>query len=290
MKPMRTRRFLALALLTTLGGLALITAVTAVTAVAAAAQPLADALRAQLRIEERLLERARDQYREASSLERDVLRDLRELSIGQDALLDRVVREALAGGRPAISEEGPEEGPEEGQRPAEPFLLLRLRSAERELAATRETAFALARESADRRRDLLARAARIGELRLEIAKHARVDLVDKTGLDGLWRIELAGAEITGVIDFSSEGTLVTGTYRLSDGSQGSLRGTLANNRLALERIDWVAGFDATLRGELDAAAGVIEGTWTAVDVSGGAPTSGSWTGRRISRGGTSEPE
>ncbi len=283
MKPMRTRRFLALALLTTLGGLALITAVTAV---ATAAQPLADALRAQLRIEERLLERARDQYREASSLEREVLRDLRELSIGQDALLDRVLREALAGGRPAISEEGPQES----QRPAEPFLLLRLRSAEHELAGTRETAFALARESADRRRDLLARAARIGELRLEIAKHARLDLVDKTGLDGLWQIELAGAGITGVIDFNSEGTLVTGVYRLSDGSQGSLRGTLANNRLALERIDWAAGFDATLRGKLDAVAGVIEGTWTAVDVSGGAPTSGSWTGRRISRGGTSGPE
>lgn len=272
MKPLHSNRLFVLAVLTTLGG------------VPGFARPPVDALRAQLRIEERLLERARDQYREASSLERDVLRDLRELSIGQDALLDRVLREALAGGGPATPEEGPEESLEGGPDPAELFLLLRLRSAERELTVTRETAFALARESADRRRDLLARLARIGELSQEIAKHFRVDLVDKTGLDGLWQIELAGAGIDGVVDFRSEGTLVTGTYRLSDGSRGSMRGTLVNHRLDLERIDWDRGFDTTLRGEFNAAAGVIEGTWIALDVSGGAPTSGSWTARRISRG------
>jgi len=208
------------------------------------------------------------------------LRDLQESSDGQDALLNRVLREALAGSAPVISDGGPPESRAAG----EAISLRRMRSAERELAGTRETAFALARESADRRRELLARAARIGELRLEIAKHSRVDLVGKTGLDGLWQIELAGAGIEGVVDFRSEGTLVTGTYRLSDGSRGSLRGTLANRRLDLERIDWDRGFDTTLRGEFNAAAGVIEGTWIALDVSGGAPTSGSWTARRISRG------
>ncbi len=276
---MPTRRFYVFGLLTTLGGLA------AIATVPAAAQPLADALRVQLRIEERLLERARDQYREARSLERDVLRSFQESGNRQDTLLNRVLQQALTGSAPAT----PEGGPNEGQSPAEPISLRRLRSAERELAGTRETALTLARESAEWRRDLIARAARIGELRLEIAKYRGVALVDKTGLDGLWQIELTGAGITGVIDFNSEGTLVTGSYRLTDGSQGSIRGTLANNRLDLERIDWARGFDTILRGELNAAAGVIEGTWIAVDVSGGAPGSGSWTARRVSRGRSTGP-
>ena len=108
--------------------------------------------------------------------------------------------------------------------------------------------------------------------------------------NGLWQIELAGAGINGVVDFSSEGTLVSGVYRLSDGSQGSIRGTLANHRLDLERIDWARGFDTTLRGEFNATAGVIEGTWMALDVSGGAPASGTWTARRISRGSLSKTQ
>ncbi|MCP4205389.1 MAG: hypothetical protein GY769_26050 [bacterium] len=244
----------------------------------AVAQKPAASLRAELEIEERLLERARDQYREARSAERDAVREYEELGSRQDALLDRVLQRTLAGEQVGISASG------ETLPRAEPSLMLPLRAGERELAGARETALALARDSAHLRRDLIARATRIDELRSAIAKLDRAGLVSDNGLDGRWRIELAGAGITGLVDFDSEGTLVTGSYRLTNGSQGSIRGTLSNNRLELERIDWRTGFDTTLRGELDAAAGSIHGTWTAIDVSGGAPSSGDWTANRVPRG------
>ncbi len=247
----------------------------------AVAQKPAASLRAELEIEVRLLEQARDRYREARSAERDAVRGYEELGRRQDTSLDRLLQQTLGGEQNASSSS------DESSRQAEPTLMLPLRAAERELAGARETALALARDSAHLRRDLIARATRIDELRSAIAKLDRAGLVSDNGLDGRWRIELAGAGITGLVDFDSEGTLVTGSYRLTNGSQGSIRGTLSNNRLELERIDWKTGFDTTLRGELDAAAGSIKGTWTAVDVSGGAPSSGDWTANRVPRGSSS---
>jgi len=55
---------------------------------------------------------------------------------------------------------------------------------------------------------------------------------------------------------------VSGPYRLSNGRQGSLQGTLYGDRLRLQAID--------------AASGQIEGRWTAMDLSSGLPSTGDW--------------
>lgn len=240
----------------------------ALAAGAGAVEPAAESLEAQLRVEERLLERARERYREARALEQQVLRDLQSSSRSQDARLDSALAELLAEDTPAPDEAG---------------SMSRLRSSERELAGTRETALTLARENSDTRREPLARAALMRELRLELERLGRQAIVDATGLDGRWQVELEGLDTRGVFEFDSEGTLVTGSYRLDDGSQGSIRGTLVSDRLRLDRIDWAEGLATRLSGNLNASAGTIEGTWTAVDVSGGAPGSGTWRAVRLER-------
>ena len=92
-------------------------------------------------------------------------------------------------------------------------------------------------------------------------------------LDGRWRIELAPSSEVGLLDLRLDGTLVTGAYRLSNGEQGSVRGTYANHRLELERVDTVRGVDMTLSGVHDPETGEISGTWEArgpSDVTGSA--------------------
>lgn len=157
-----------------------------------------------------------------------------------------------------------------------------LRDLETDLATARETAFTAARESAALRARIYERMDRLAELGREIERARNRSLVETSQLDGLWRVEVSPSGEFGVAKFEVEGTLVTGTYRLSNGSQGSVRGTFADGRVELERIDSKTGLDAALTGVLNAATGEIAGEWTAVDVSGGRQAGGEWSGRKLS--------
>ncbi len=157
-----------------------------------------------------------------------------------------------------------------------------LRRAEERLAAARETAYARSREVAELRRQLYGRMERLEELGSQIERQRNRELVETARLDGLWRLEISPDSEFGLANLRQRGTEVSGTYRLSNGDQGSLRGTLVERRIVLERVDARRGFDATLDGEFDQETGEITGQWTAVDVTGGRPGGGTWSARKLS--------
>lgn len=96
-------------------------------------------------------------------------------------------------------------------------------------------------------------------------------------LDGPWDVTVQPG-LTGKIFLVQQGTLVSGTYELSGGWTGSLRGTLVANKVRLERIDSQLGFAAIFYGELNLTAdpNVIRGRWEATQLATGMPSAGGW--------------
>jgi hypothetical protein len=219
----------------------------------ASAQALLEVLEANYRIESRLFDGELIRYNEARQRERDAHSTLRSRSDTLD--------QALRTRRGRLEE---------------------LNKLEGEVSKASEAAFAATRELAMRRQQLYQRMAKLAELNAEIERERGRRLVPASRLDGFWEMEIAPTGEVGLLKLRVEGTLVTGTYRLSGGQQGSLRGTVSNDNLSLERIDSTSGFDSVLEGEFSPSTRKITGEWTAVDLSGGRLGGGTWTARKLS--------
>ena len=123
------------------------------------------------------------------------------------------------------------------------------------------------------RRDVLTHRAVI-----EAARAATSPSSDRLGLlNGRWTFTVQPG-LTGTIYFVQQGTLISGTYELSGGWTGSLRGTLVANKVRLERIDSQLGFAAIFYGEVNLGADpdVIQGRWEATQLATGMPSAGGW--------------
>lgn len=96
-------------------------------------------------------------------------------------------------------------------------------------------------------------------------------------LDGTWELTVQPG-LTGTVFLVQQGTLVSGTYELSGGWTGSVRGTLVANKIRLERIDSQLGFAAIYYGELNLSKepAVIQGRWEATQLAAGMPSAGGW--------------
>ncbi len=96
-------------------------------------------------------------------------------------------------------------------------------------------------------------------------------------LDGTWELTVQPG-LKGTLFLVQQGTLVSGTYELSGGWTGSVRGTLVANKIRLERIDSQLGFAAIYYGELNLSAdpAVIQGRWEATQLAAGMPSAGGW--------------
>ena len=219
----------------------------------ATAQTLLDVLQANYRIESRLFDGELARYDEARRREREAHQNLRSRS----DTLDRTLRTR----RGRLDE---------------------LNRLEGEVAEASETAYAATRELAARRQGLYTRMAKLAELDAEIQREQGQRLVPPSRLDGFWEMDIQPTEEVGLLKLRVEGTLVTGTYKLSGDRQGSVRGTVTQNKLSLERIDARSGFDSVLQGDFNPGTRKITGEWTAVDLSGGRLGGGSWTARKLS--------
>jgi hypothetical protein len=100
-------------------------------------------------------------------------------------------------------------------------------------------------------------------------------------LTGRWSVLVQPGDQRGVFRLNLQGTIVSGEYRLEGGMDGSVRGTLINDRLKLERVDSKNGFDAIFYGRLSPDAQQIVGTWQATTFGTGQTGSGSWTAARL---------
>jgi hypothetical protein len=106
---------------------------------------------------------------------------------------------------------------------------------------------------------------------------ASADRVREGPLTGTWRLNVQPG-LTGTAYLVQTGTLVSGTYELSGGWNGSFRGTFVADKVRLERIDSKLGFAAIFYGGLDRGPDglVIQGRWEATQLATGMPSAGGW--------------
>lgn len=212
-----------------------------------------EALLLEISLEAELLVEALGRYREARDAERGALSRLANLSARLDGHLER-------------GDTSPSE----------------LRRLEGELVDATGIAEARLRRTAGARREVYDRRDRLEVLEQRLAQAGGGPLVPDTGVSGLWQVEIEPGEVFGLMRIEADGTLLAGTYVLSDGGQGSIRGTVIDGEVVIERIDTARGFVDTFEGSLDAASGTLGGRWTGNELApAGGPTTGTWTGQRL---------
>jgi len=211
-------------------------------------------LKSSFTVEARLLDREIDEYARARGRQREVVNRLRSITDKLDA--------ALSDPNASVSS---------------------LKSMESEFGAALDSAYARARETGEVRKRLYQRMSRLAELAREIERQAGNQLLDiDTPLNGMWKIEAQPIDVHGLMNLRQEGTLVTGTYRLSNGNQGSVKGTFAGGNLRLDLVEVEAGHVGTIRGELNTDSSEVRGDWQAMDLTGGRPSAGSWSAHKVS--------
>lgn len=222
-------------------------------AAAPAAAQTVEALLLQISLEAELLVEALGRYRAARGAERGALERLAELS--------RRLDERLESADATMAE---------------------LRRLEGEVAEASGIAAARLRSTAGARVEIYDRRDRLALLEQRLAEAGGGPLVPESGISGLWQVEIEPGEIFGLMRIEADGTLLAGTYVLSDGGQGSIRGTVIDGEVVIERIDTARGFVDTFEGSLDAASGTLGGRWTGNELApAGGPTTGTWTGQRL---------
>jgi len=127
----------------------------------------------------------------------------------------------------------------------------------------------------DRRRIL---AERVVDRRRRIALLEGETLARKPAdvLTGRWTVQVDPGEQRGVFQLSLQGAIVAGEYSLEGGATGSLRGTLIDDKVRLERVDSKLGFNAIFYGRLSKDGKDIAGTWEATTFGTGEAGSGIW--------------
>ncbi|HUP24983.1 MAG TPA: hypothetical protein VNB06_18840 [Thermoanaerobaculia bacterium] len=214
---------------------------------AVAAPGLCQSLAVLRDIEDRLLQRRIDAYREAHRAEQEAATSLQT----------GVQRLYVALGDRSVDVDA-------------------LRALETEVSLLREAALLRSRESTDLRLELYGRMERLEELERELLR-------DGSPLQGTWILDLGG-EGLGTVSFFTYGGRVEATYELGESRRGTLRGVLRGNQLDLERIDSQHGLDRAFLGRLAADGNSIEGTWQAKELAAGEPAAGRWTARRAIEG------
>jgi hypothetical protein len=224
----------------------------AVVATGQGRDPVLESLRSQLEIEKRTI------ALELGKLERvqELLRDATErlLRLSNDLL--RAQREGEDSGKLA------ERSIDLGRAEAEVNELIALGQQLRQGIASRRT--------------------HLEQVELEVRRLEGSAQVQADDLSGKWNVIIEPGGLRGQFEVRLDGTLVNGTYQLSGGWKGSLRGTFIGGNLRLERIDTQLGFAATYLGRLAGPEGDrrLEGSWEATNLAAGMPASGTWVGRR----------
>ena len=103
-------------------------------------------------------------------------------------------------------------------------------------------------------------------------------------LTARWDVLLLPTGQRGSFVLLQAGTIVSGTYVLEGGWSGSLRGTLVNRKVYLERIDSKLGRSGEFEGYLSGDGTQIRGTWLRHDVAAEGGASGQWSATRRVQG------
>lgn len=151
-----------------------------------------------------------------------------------------------------------------------------LRDLEARLSLARESAYLRSKESGEARIRIYERMERLTELAQAVETNNPSSLAGSDGPSGLWQIDLEPIKAYGLMKLDVQGQLVTGSYRLSNGNRGSLKGTWTGDGLVLDVIHSERGLVGTLEGELDRSRDELQGRWNAMELGAGEPAAGSW--------------
>lgn len=222
-------------------------------AVGARAQT-AEALKGTFALESQHLDQAIDEYGRARATERAAINELRRLHEQLDAGLED----------PNVS-------------------LDYLNNLETQLADARDRACSSLEQTAGARRNMYDRMERLAVVARDFERQTELFGSAQEGLTGMWHLEVQPLDVYGLINLRLDGAQVSGPYRLSNGNQGSVKGTLAGNVLRLEAIDSKRGVIADIKADVDTAAGKIRGHWQARELGGsGLPSLGKWIADKVS--------
>ena len=214
----------------------------------------AEELKGTFAQESGLLDQAIDEYGRARTTERAAINELRRLHEQLDASLED----------PNVS-------------------LDYLNNLETQLAEARDGACAGLEQTARARRNMYTRMERLAVVARDFEKQTDLFGSAQQGLTGMWHLELQPLDLYGLVNLRLAGSQVSGPYRLSNGNQGSVRGTLAGNVLRLEAIDSERGVIADIKADVDTASGEIRGQWQARELGGsGLPSVGKWIADKVS--------
>jgi hypothetical protein len=218
-----------------------------------AAFPLAQMLRYQLRIQERLLE--------------ETLVELQDQQQRVESAWVRVERESSDLLR--------------AQEQGESLESLRLR--DQDLRQAEAELLMHVQEAQRLRREVISSRVQMDETQAELERLAAQVGSGDDPLSGTWRMVMEPGGLEGYAGLELDGTLVQGSYQLSGGWSGSLRGTLVARKVRLERVDSQLGFAAVMYGKLvgSGSDATLEGRWEATQLATGMPSGGSWRAERV---------
>ena len=100
-------------------------------------------------------------------------------------------------------------------------------------------------------------------------------------LTGRWELVFKPEYRRGTCELYQIGTLVAGTYRLEGGWDGSLRGTVVEGRILLERVDSQLGRTMELEGVVSSDGQRLRGSWLNFELADGGSSAGQWTAERL---------
>jgi hypothetical protein len=155
-----------------------------------------------------------------------------------------------------------------------------LRKLEDAYEAALEAACRQARTTIASRRKVYDRMDRVAELGRKVEAERRA-IFDAPMPAGMWRMEVAGTDLVGVLRLELDGASVRGTYRMSNGRAGSVSGTYGAGHLELTRFDGGSGRDAVLNAVVDEQSGSLKGEWVRFELGAGEPGSGNWSAWRV---------
>lgn len=214
--------------------------------------PAAEALAADLSVEETLLGEALVRYQSLSSRRGRLLSRL----AGLYSELDRVVQ--AVGAVTTLSVEA---------------VLLQIDAAEGERSRMQASERALIES-------IVKSARRIELLQEHLAALEGKEDIHAGALSGDWEVVFMPLQHRGTFSLRQSGTIVSGTYRLDGGWSGSLQGTLVNKKVYLVRIDSKLGRSMELEGVLSADGETIRGTWLNYELAAGDGSSGQWVANK----------
>lgn len=144
---------------------------------------------------------------------------------------------------------------------------------DRERAALAQEERALLATIHERRRRIALLEARVAELATRAEEAAGP-------MSGTWEITMLPVLQRGQLLLMQTGTLLSGTYALDGGFEGSLQGTLVNRKVILERIDSKLGRWGRYEGYLSPDGTRIRGSWSSLELAGQAGGEGQWVAVR----------